>query len=266
MPALRPNKDQALDAGSKLGDSFHIESHDAVLQRPTAETSPRALDAIVVPTIRTQALQTATALAGDIGCALVVLCSTPEQTRQAQAECEPVLGDILVTYVPRYMEEDLLSFLTSVRPEVDIERFRHVDIARKRNVGLLLARLCGWRTIMYLDDDIRGLTASAVSRAADLTACFQAVSFKISHYPDNSVVCHAHRLAGGKQDVFPGGSALIIDVAQSDTLFPPVYNEDCYSCSMPSRHVLSPSRARFPSSNTGHSHIRGVRPPKSSAT
>jgi hypothetical protein len=102
----------------------------------------------------------------------------------------------------------------------------HIDIARKRNLGLLLARLCDWRTIMFLDDDIGALTVGAVSTAAGLAARFQAVGFKINHYPDNSVVCHAHRLAGGTQDVFPGGSALVIDVASSDTMFPPIYNED----------------------------------------
>jgi hypothetical protein len=79
---------------------------------------------------------------------------------------------------------------------------------------------------MFLDDDITGVTAGAVSRAAALTARFQAAGFKIGNYPDNSVVCHARRLAGGAQDVFPGGSALVVDVARSDTLFPPVYNED----------------------------------------
>jgi hypothetical protein len=91
---------------------------------------------------------------------------------------------------------------------------------------LLLARLCGWQAIMYLDDDIRDLTASAVSWAADLTTCFQAASFRIGYYPDNSVVCHAHRLSGGQQDILPGGSALVVDVARCETVFPPVYNED----------------------------------------
>ena len=138
----------------------------------------------------------------------------------------PTADDVLVTYVSRSIEDKLPPCHTSGHPEVDIARSCHVDIARKRNVGLVLARLCGWRTIMYLDDDIRGMTANAVSRAADLTAGFQAAGFEISHYPDNSVVCHAHRLTGGKQDVFPGGSALVIDAARCDTLFPPVYNED----------------------------------------
>lgn len=216
-----------MPAGSNLGDSFHIESHAALLQQPAdAEVPRRALDAIVVPTIRPQSLQPATVLASEMGCALVVLCSTPRQAGQALSQCKPAGDDALVTYVPRSVEDNLLSFLTSVHPETYIERSCHIDIARKRNVGLLLARLCGWRTVMYLDDDIRDLTANAVSRAAALTARFQAAGFEINYYPDNSVVCHAHRLTGGKQDIFPGGSALVVDVARLNTLFPPVYNED----------------------------------------
>jgi hypothetical protein len=216
-----------LSTGAGPGAFFHIESHAALLQRaPDEGLLPRTLGAIVVPTIRPRSLQAAALLASDIGCALVVLCSTPGQAEQAQAECEPLCADALVTWVPQAVEDNWLSFLTSVHPENEVDRSCHADIASKRNVGLLLARLCGWRTIMYLDDDIRGMTASAVSRAAGLTSRFRAVGFKISHYPDNSSICHAYRLIGGQQDIFPGGSALLVDVERCDALFPPIYNED----------------------------------------
>jgi hypothetical protein len=216
-----------LTAETDLSDSFHIESYAALLQHSAETEAPtRALDAIVVPTIRPQSLRTAAALAGNVGCSLVVLCSTPEQAGQARAACGALARDMLVTWVPSSVEENWLSFLTSVHPENEIERSCHADIAGKRNIGLLLARMCGWRTIMYLDDDIRDLTADAVSRAAALTSRFQAAGFEIRHYPDNSAVCHAYRLIGGNQGIFPGGSALVIDVERCDTLFPPIYNED----------------------------------------
>jgi hypothetical protein len=216
-----------LTAGTDLGDSFHIESHTALLPQSTDAVVPgKVLDAIVVPTIRPQSLQTAAVLASDIGCSLVVLCSTPEQARQALAECMPYTDDTWVTCVPQCVEDNWLSFLTTVHPENEIQRSCHADIAGKRNVGLLLARICGWRTIMYLDDDIRDLTAAAVSQATALTSHFQAAGFSIGHYPDNSVVCHAYRLIGGRQGTFPGGSALVVDVERCDALFPPIYNED----------------------------------------
>ncbi|MBV9384083.1 MAG: hypothetical protein JOY82_09890 [Streptosporangiaceae bacterium] len=52
------------------------------------------------------------------------------------------------------VEDTLLSFLTSVHPEKDVEPSCHADIARKRNVGLMLARLCGWHTIMYIAEGL----------------------------------------------------------------------------------------------------------------
>jgi hypothetical protein len=220
-----------LSVGSGQGDSFHIESHEALLQQSSCADAPgpepqRRLDAIVVPTIRPWSISSAVALARDVDCALVVLCSTAEQAEQANRECKAQDGDVLVTYVTPAVDDDHLGFVTSQFLGNAIRSSCHADIARKRNVGLMLAGLCGWQTIMFLDDDIRGMTATAVSGAAALTARFQAVGFKISHFPDNSVVCHAHRMAGGTQDVFPGGSALLIDVARNETPFPPVYNED----------------------------------------
>jgi hypothetical protein len=161
-----------------------------------------------------------------MGCALAVLCSTPQQARAAFSACELFPHDLLVAHVPRSIENTWLSFLTSAHPENDIERTCHVDIARKRNIGLLLARLCGWQTVLFLDDDIRSADRNTISRAVHLIGRYAAVGFAINDYPDNSVVCHAHRLAGGKQDTFPGGSALIIDTTRSDSFFPPIYNED----------------------------------------
>ncbi len=91
---------------------------------------------------------------------------------------------------------------------------------------MLFAHLCGWNTILYLDDDIRDLSADTLTAAAALTRNFRAIGFQLDYFPDNSVVCHANRLASGKQDVFPGGSALIINVHESESFFPPIYNED----------------------------------------
>jgi hypothetical protein len=214
-------------AGHNAAGPCHIESHAALLQQPADGRAPQeAPEVIVVPTIRPQSLQPAARLADRVGSTLVVLCSTPGQARQALAECQSITGNLFVTYVPPSVDRDLLPFLTLVSAANDDEPSCHIDIARKRNIGLLLARLCGWHTIMYLDDDIRGLTPPDLGRAAALTMRFPAVGFRISHYPDNSVVCHAHRLAGGQQDVFPGGSALLIDATRCDMLFPPVYNED----------------------------------------
>ncbi|HEX3487758.1 MAG TPA: hypothetical protein VHU92_00385 [Streptosporangiaceae bacterium] len=186
----------------------------------------RRLDAIIVPTIRPWSLGPAVRLADQVGCALVVLCSTADQAEQAWPECQAHRGGVLVTYVPPLLQPELLGLATFGHPENDIQPSSHVDIARKRNVGLLLSRLSGWQTVMFLDDDVTGMVAAEVTAAAGLTERYQVAGFCITDYPDNSVVCHAHRLAGGPQDVFPGGSAMVLDMASANTMFPPIYNED----------------------------------------
>ena len=220
-----------MSADSSEDGSCHIESHAALVQQPTQieAVSPqpsRRLDAIIVPTIRPRSLAPAAQLAAELGCALVVLCSTADQVKQAWRNCQAHQGDALVTHVPPSFRPELLGLASFGHPETGIEPSSHIDIARKRNVGLLIARISGWQTVMFLDDDVIGATADEIAVAAALTSRYQAVGFRITDYPDNSVVCHAHRLAGGAQDVFPGGSALLVDVARADTMFPPIYNED----------------------------------------
>ncbi|MEV0666397.1 hypothetical protein ACIBI3_20170 [Actinomadura luteofluorescens] len=105
---------------------------------------------------------------------------------------------------------------------------KHSDIAMKRNVGLLLARLCGWRTILFLDDDIRGMDPSFIAWAAGLTGWYPVIGFQILDFPDNSLVCHANRVSGGEQVPFVGGCALFVNTRLVGTYFPPEYNEDWF--------------------------------------
>ena len=48
----------------------------------------------------------------------------------------------------------------------------------------------------------------------------------VTDFPDNSVVCHAHRETGGSQDTFVSGSALAVNSWTETGFFPEVYNED----------------------------------------
>ena len=48
-------------------------------------------------------------------------------------------------------------------------------------------------------------------------------------YPGNSVVCHAHRLGGGHQDVFASASGLGVRCDRDElAFFPNIYNEDWF--------------------------------------
>lgn len=94
------------------------------------------------------------------------------------------------------------------------------------NLGLLLARLRGWHSVLFLDDDIEEVDEAALWRGAAALGAESMVGLTVDHYPDNSVVCHANRCGGGAQDTFVSGAALLVDCGQINSFFPEVYNED----------------------------------------
>jgi hypothetical protein len=105
---------------------------------------------------------------------------------------------------------------------------KYLDIAAKRDVALAVARLCGWESFLLLDDDVREITPTQVREAASTTvggALAPCVSWVLDAFPDNSVVCHARRLVGRRQDSFVGSGAMLVRPVASQ-FFPPVYNED----------------------------------------
>ena len=101
-----------------------------------------------------------------------------------------------------------------------------LDISRKRNLGLLIGRACGWTRMLFLDDDIRKLNVPKLSSAAALLDDHPVVGFQVKKYPDTSVVGHARRLAGRRQAPFVSGGSLLVDPQLLDGYFAPVYHED----------------------------------------
>ena len=71
-----------------------------------------------------------------------------------------------------------------------------LDISRKRNLGLLIGRACGWTRMLFLDDDIRKVSAEKLRPAAKLLDEYPVVGLQVKKYPDASVVGHAWRLTG----------------------------------------------------------------------
>jgi hypothetical protein len=207
----------------------HRESHAALVDhRAGVDRGCAAVDAVVVPTARPAAhLGPVADLAREAGCLLVVLCSARSSGR-AVAELvtgRPGLRAAVVDLPPGYRHR-LLELRTSRHPQAGLAR--HLDLSTKRNLGLLLARLLGWRQVLFVDDDIRGLDVGRLARGSSLLGHYAAVGFRVEQWPDNSVVCHAHRLGGGDQDTFAGGSALLVDTARASSFFPAVYNEDWF--------------------------------------
>lgn len=164
------------------------------------------------------------ATAVELGGTLVALCS-----RQASASKAIELGRILHA---RVLAVDLESH-RGWRPDLTSStmlsggRFDSgTDLSRKRNIGLLLSRMAGWHRVIFLDDDLAGAPANSFRLAAGLLHRYDAVGIVNVGFPDNSVLCHAHRLAGGAQDTFIGGGALALAPARSQSFFPEIYNED----------------------------------------
>jgi hypothetical protein len=186
------------------------------------------VDAIIVPTARNVAtLKPAIELAGKLGATLVVLCSKWSSASEVVAQVKGKGVKLVAIDVDGIPEGVVPTFKTcKVLAKTRFER--RTDTSLKRNFGLLLARLIGWERIVFLDDDIRVPEPIDLRDAAGLTDQYAGVGLAIGGMPDNSVVCHAFREAGGAQDMFIGGGALAIGPQSMTSFFPNIYNEDWF--------------------------------------
>lgn len=164
----------------------------------------------------------------ELGAALrtptVLLCSKAADPRTAAAVAEDVPGADCTVVDLREPHGDLPAFLTSEFYEAVLGS--REDLPLKRNLGLALARFAGWRTLLFLDDDIEQPDPALVHAVAGALEHHEVVGVRATEFPDNSVVCHARRLGGGRQGVFVSGSALAVRADLADALFPETYNED----------------------------------------
>ncbi|ANZ39524.1 hypothetical protein BBK82_29225 [Lentzea guizhouensis] len=213
---------------TRVRSEHHHGSHRGLLVAPRP-TPPAQVQAIIVPTIRPpRAVQHAIDLAAALGCVLVALCSTNDTStvgvvRRAAAAGVEALAIDVDDLPPRLLPE----FETCAR--LKGTRFEpRSDLSLKRNLGLLLARVAKWERIVFLDDDIEIPDPSDLGKAAALTDDHAGVGLKIEGYPDNSVVCHAYREAGGAQDMFVGGGAMAVHAGTTSSFFPDIYNEDWF--------------------------------------
>jgi hypothetical protein len=217
---------------NRSGDVRQHDTHRQLvgrLTRSSAAHSAERLDAIIVPASRPAVnLDHAVTLARAAGCYLVVLCSheaRPDEVEEFLAKRSFRKG--IVIDLPSGYAHRILKFATSETQNLPAAWGKYVtDLSNKRNIGLLLARMVGWEHIFYLDDDIRDISYSDLSVTVSMLAEFHSAGMKVVEFPDNSIVCHAHRETGAFQDVFVTGSALAVHGAKATGFFPKVYNED----------------------------------------
>lgn len=194
----------------------------------TAASRTRHLDAIIVPASRAAGnLKRAIALARAARCQLVLLCSL--QTRiddVSQLLASHSFSKATVIEVSSEYTHHMFDFYTSLWAELCLPATRSTDLSLKRNVGLIIARLLGWQRIFFMDDDIEIPDSDGILHTVGVLGRYAAVGLRVATFPDNSVVCHAHRETGGFQDVHVSGSALAVDCTAPISFFPNVYNED----------------------------------------
>lgn len=189
------------------------------------------LDAVIVPASRSAGnLEQAITLARAAHSALVILCShqmVPAEVHQLLAKRS--FDDAIVVGLPKNYHHELLEFpaLASIRDDLPAVCSYYVtDLSAKRNIGLLLARMRGWQHIFFLDDDIRDIGHPDLQSTVSMLARYRTVGMRVTTFPDNSAVCHAHRATGGSQDVFITGAALAVNCLPDVGFFPDIYNED----------------------------------------
>jgi hypothetical protein len=213
----------------------HLSSHANLLHDVSTSPTPSGRsrrtrpDAIIVPaTRRASALTGLIELAADLETQLVVLCSRQATIDRVAERVGRVHGArALVVQLDGY-DLPLPEFETSSPEFAAANGGRASDLSLKRNFGLLLARLRGWRKIVFVDDDIT-LRRTDLVRVADLLDRHEFAGMTCPDFWDNSVFCHARRLAGLRQDVFVSGGVLGVNCGPLPLpFFPDVYNEDWF--------------------------------------
>jgi hypothetical protein len=213
-------------------------NHDQLIghakPNPVAAVDFAQLDAIVVPASRpAHNLDHAITLARAVNCHLVVLCSHATRPAEvydlltARSFTAATVIEIPAQYSHEYLAFETTDWINKRLPATC--GVRDSDLSVKRNVGLVLARMLGWRRIFFMDDDIRDIDAPALRSTVSLLADanhYYSVGMSAAEFPDNSVVCHARRAIGEFQGIFVSGSALAVDCGVSFAFFPDIYNED----------------------------------------
>ena len=208
---------------------YHHASHRALLEKPPTHNGRRLKpDAIIVPTVRHPAnLTDAAELAIALDCPLVTLHSGKWTSAAVAARRLPPQTDLIAIDVPARARLRLPDFQT-VRVLASTRFHRPADTSPKRNLGLMLCHMLGWKHVVFLDDDIEIPDPADLELAAGLLDDHNIVGLFVEGYPDNSVVCHAYRLAGGPQKSFIGGGAIVVETERTCSFFPDIYNDDWF--------------------------------------
>ena len=215
----------------------HARLYQEVSRSPAPPVRSRRgrLDAVIVPASRPASfLQRTIEMSASLGVLLVVLCSKRTKVKHVAQRVSKTPGArSLIVKIPNQWSHPKIPTRTSTDIFQNANANRMSDLSLKRNLGLLLARLHGWNKVAFLDDDIRLSEVRSVARLAAQLDMHQVTGMLVREHPDNSVVCHARRLAGLAQDVFVTGAVLGV---HSNSLplafFPDIYGLTCMALAL----------------------------------
>jgi hypothetical protein len=190
-------------------------------------------DAIMVPTNRpVEFLDDCIRLASETGVPLIVVCSKRVTRNQVIDAAAPLNVDVFAVDLPPSPADLLkgISFRTST--DGDLLAFTSGltrDLSAKRNLGLVIAKMCGWERLMFLDDDIQDVSTRDVAALAAGLDDHNVSVLIPDEYPDNSVAYHANRLAGGEPGEFASAGGMGVRCKRDKlSFFPNIYNEDWF--------------------------------------
>jgi glycosyltransferase involved in cell wall biosynthesis len=205
--------------------------HQLLVSSRSSRTSDR-FDAIVVPTNRpVESLTACMALAREADVPLIVICSKLVNQGEVKDMAAAEGVQAYAFDLPDSPANPLgITFATSSDEQLAAaSSVRTRDLSPKRNLGLVIARMLGWRRLMFLDDDIYGITGRDVDALAGGLSTHGISVLIPDEFPDNSVACHANRLGGREQDVFASAGGMGVRCDRDDlAFFPNIYNEDWF--------------------------------------
>ena len=207
--------------------------HDGLLDSSHESLAQARFDAILVPTNRqVDSLSFCIGLAHETSTPLIVLCSKRVKSSEVIAAASGTDIELYAVDVPMHppAPPEGVSFQTSTDKKLlAVSSGRTRDLGTKRNLGLLIAKMRGWERLMFLDDDIFGISKANVDALAAGLNHHNVSTLIPDEFPDNSVACHAYRLGGGEQGKFASAGAMGVRCDRDELpFFPNIYNEDWF--------------------------------------
>jgi len=116
--------------------------------------------------------------------------------------------------------------LNTTKHKFIISPYTEWDLPQKRNYAIWFSIYNKFTKILFIDDDIRGISSSLLERGASNLDRYTIVGCFVENFPDTSIVGHLEISSGNEIKCFISGSFLFIKPFNTYSFFPLIYNED----------------------------------------